>query len=477
MPFALALGSMINSETKTFLAMEEELGELKPAQATYIYAADNATLLTMFYEEYRKEVGLTQVSPFLVDAIVAAEDSRFYQHNGVDIYGLARAFVANRQAGEVSQGGSTITMQLVRMALRDGALTPEDVLDATEQSNARKLREVRLAMALEKHVSKQTILERYLNGAYFGHRAYGAYAAAKVYFSKEPQDLTLAEAATLAGLVKAPTDYDPATNDSTAAKDRRDYVLREMAEQGFVSPEDVAVAQQEPVRLKVYEPQNDCQGVGAEVNNYAYFCDFFKAWWAAQPEFGADEAERLSTLKRGGYRIVTSIDPKLQSLAVKRVLEKEQMNSSYAHGVTMIEPGTGQVKAMAVNRIYSVDQSTNGPSSVPGATRPGSYPNTVAPLLGGGDIPGYQAGSTFKMFTMLAALEAGMPLTTAYHSPQQLVSQYVAEPGPAVCGGRWCPQNASAAMTGLQTMWSGFGKSVNTYFVQLEQAVGADKVV
>ena len=104
---------------------------------------------------------------------------------------------------------------------------------------------------------------------------------------------------------------------------------------------------------------------------------------------------------------------------MKRVLEKEKMNSSFAHGVTMIEPGTGRVRAMAVNRIYSVDQSANGPSSVPGATRPGSYPNTVAPLLGGGDIPGYQAGSTFKMFTMLAALEAGhaahdrLPLTAA----------------------------------------------------------------
>src|SRR5688572_22530170 len=187
MPFAYGAGRIINAETETFLKMESQLDDLPAAQTSYIYAADNATLLTMFYEEYRQETSLVHMSPYLIDAIISAEDTRFYQHNGVDIYGLARAFVANRQAGEVSQGGSTITMQYVRMALRDSATTPEAVLDATEQSNARKLREVRLAMALEKRLSKQSILERYLNAAYFGHRAYGAYAAAKVYFSKEPQ--------------------------------------------------------------------------------------------------------------------------------------------------------------------------------------------------------------------------------------------------------------------------------------------------
>ncbi len=476
-PFSVALGQLLKVQSDNFLKMDEELGDIRPGQTTYVYASDNATLLTMFFEEYRKDVSLVEISPYLVDAIIAAEDARFYTHNGVDPQGLARAFVANRKAGEVSQGGSTITMQYVRMALRDGAATPEDVIDATEQSNARKLREVRLAMTVEKRMSKQAILERYLNSAYFGHRAYGAFAAAKVYFSKDPKDLTLAEAALLAGLVKAPTDYDPASNDSTAAKDRRDYVLRTMGQLGFIDPDSAAAAQQDPLLLTVYEPQNDCQGVAPEINNYAYFCDFFRNWWMKQPEFGANPGERLDHLRRGGYRVVSSLDPNLQNMAMARVLEKEKVDSSFAHGVVVVEPGTGKVKAMAVNRVHSVDQSANGAHTAPGATAKGSYPNTVAPLLGGGNISGYQAGSTFKMFTMLAALEAGMPLTTAYNSPQQYVSQYVTEPGPGTCGNRWCPQNASGAMTGNQNMWSGFGKSVNTYFVQLEQAVGADKVV
>lgn len=473
----MVAGRHVKEGSDTFLAMPADLNESAAGRTSYVYAADGKTLITMFYEEHRKYIALNDMTPYLIDAIVAAEDSRFYRHNGVDVQGLARAFVANQKAGSVSQGGSTLTMQYVRMALRDSAANAEEVIDATEQTNTRKLREVRIAIALEKRLSKEAILERYLNSAYFGHRAYGAFAAAQIYFSKEPKDLTLAESATLAGLVKAPSDYDPASNDGEAAKIRRDYVLREMANLGLVTPEESAAAQAEPVQLNVYEPPNDCISVAPEINNWAFFCDFFKSWWIRQEAFGANPQERMDQLRRGGYQITTSLDPDLQSMAIDRVMEKEKVSSHFAHGVVVVQPGTGLVKAMAVNRVYSVDQSANGKSSDPSSTRPGSYPNTVAPLLGGGDLPGYQAGSTFKYFTLMAALDAGMPMTTSFHAPQQYTSIYVAEPGPAVCGGRWCPVNANASMTGEQNMWTGFGKSVNTYFVQLEQAVGADKAV
>src|SRR5436190_1628093 len=136
---------------------------------------------------------------------------------------------------------------------------------------------------------------------------------------------------------------------------------------------------------------------------------------------------------------------------------------------------------MAVNRVYSLDRASNGPHSDPRLRKRlrGNYPNTVNPLLGGGDLPGYQAGSTFKMFTMLAALDAGMPMNTWFYAPNTLKSIYFAGWGePASCGnGYWCPHNASGSMTGNHAMWSGFGKSVNTYFVQLEQKVGAENVV
>jgi membrane peptidoglycan carboxypeptidase len=479
-PLAAVSGLGAKAGANFVNSMPTTLNTKPPAQTSYLYAADGKTLLTMFYEEYRKYTPISQMSPYIQQAIVASEDTRFYEHHGVDAKGIARAFVANQQAGGVSQGASTLTMQYVRMALRDGAQTPLEVQEATEQTSARKVREMRLALELEKQMSKSEILEHYLNSAYFGHRAYGIYAASQVFFSKNPKDLTVVEAATLAGLVKAPTAYDPASSDQQAAKARRNYVIGQMLKMGYLSPQDAATASAQPIKLKLTTPPNDCVSVPQKYNSYGFFCDFFKTWWNEQTAFGGNASEREDNLRRGGYKIVASIDPKVQNTAQQNVMEKESVTSKFAHGMVVVQPGSGLVKAMAVNRIYSLDQSHNGTNADPNKAGkiPGSYPNTVVPLLGGGDMPGYQAGSTFKMFTMLAALNAGFPLKTAFNSPMRLVSQYPAGDGEAgSCGGRWCPQNASAAMTGVQTMWSGFGKSVNTYFVQLEQAVGADKAV
>src|SRR4051812_7249015 len=216
-PLAALAGHGVKAGSEALQRMPAQLTVVPSAQTSYVYASDGKTLLTMFYEEYRKPTRITDMSPYVTEAIVASEDTRFYEHNGVDARGVARAFVANSHAGGVSQGASTLTMQYVRMALRDGASTPQEAIEATEQTTARKLREMRLAIELEKRISKQEILERYLNSAYFGHRAYGIYAASQVFFSKKPADLTLNEAALLAGLVKAPSAYDPATQNQAAA--------------------------------------------------------------------------------------------------------------------------------------------------------------------------------------------------------------------------------------------------------------------
>jgi membrane peptidoglycan carboxypeptidase len=161
-----------------------------------------------------------------------------------------------------------------------------------------------------------------------------------------------------------------------------------------------------------------------------------------------------------------------------QVTSQESIGSSYALGLVAVEPGTGKIKAAAVNRNYNIDTTHNGTVvGTSGRDAPtGSYPNTVAPLLGGGDMPGYQAGSTFKIFTMTAALDMGMPLNTPINSPLTVRTNYP-DGGPSSCGGYWCPHSASAAMVGVQNMWSGFGKSVNTYFVQLEERVGAANAV
>lgn len=481
LPVALAAGKTVKTGSEFFLNMDHDLKEVPAGQTSYVYASDGVTPLTTFYEEHRKYIPMNEMSPYITQAIVAAEDNRFYDHKGVDFKGVARAFVANQTAGEVSQGASTLTMQYVRMALRDAALKPDDVLNATEQTSLRKMREIRLALDIEKTVPKQDILERYLNIAYYGHRAYGIFAAAQIFFSKLPSELTLVEAATLAGLVKAPSAYDPASNDSTAAKDRRDWVLDQMVKTNQVSADEVALAKEQPIALNVYEPPNDCISVAPEHNSWGFFCDYFKSWWMEQSAFGKNPRERLDKLRRGGYKIVTTIDPALQDTALNSVTSRVRVGSAYAHGLVATEPGTGRIKAMAVNRNYSLDQSGNGPNSDWNKRNqdiPSTYPNTVNPLLGGGDLPGYQAGSTFKFFVLMAALDAGFAPTTAFNAPMRYSSQYPGTPGePSTCGTQWCPSNASGAMTGVQNMWTGFGKSVNTYFVQLEQAVGADRAV
>jgi membrane peptidoglycan carboxypeptidase len=475
-PLAAIAGIGVKAGADVLQDMPEDLIEVPTAQTTYVYASDGKTLVTSFYEENRKPVSIRSMSPYITEAIVASEDSRFYEHNGVDAKGVARAFVANKQAGGVSQGASTLTMQYVRMALRDGASTPKEALEATEQTASRKLREMRLAIEVETRLSKQQILERYLNSAYFGHRAYGIFAASQVFFSKPPSKLGLEEAALLAGLVKAPSAYDPATQDQEPAVNRRNYVIDQMTKMGSITRAQATAAKKSKIKLKLSSPPNDCVSIDEEHNDWGFFCDYFKTWWKEQPAFGKTAQEREEKLRRGGYRVITSIDPKIQKSAMKHVLAKEKKRSRYAHGQVIVQPGTGRVLSMAVNRTYSLDQAENGPHTKHPELN-GNYPNTVNPLLGGGSMAGYQAGSTFKIFTMLAALDEGMPLSTSFYSPERYVSKYITAPGPATCGVHWCPKNSSKSMTGDQTMWSGFSKSVNTYFVQLEEKVGADKAI
>jgi membrane peptidoglycan carboxypeptidase len=479
-PATAAIGLLAKIGADVYDRMPDELTITPSPETTYVYGADGKTPITTFYEEDRKYTPLTSISPLVQEAIVAAEDARFFQHRGVDFKGTIRAFVANQQAGAVAQGASTLTMQYVRNALRDGAATPQQSVDATVQDADRKVREMKLALNLEKRMTKQQILEGYLNIAYFGHRAYGVYAAAQTYFSKTPSDLSLDQAALIAGLVQAPSAYDPAGSDQAAALQRRNYVIDRMQQLEYISPGEAAQAKAAPIALHLSDLPKDCVSVPAAHNDYGFFCDELKSWWSQQPAFGSNPQERLENLNRGGYTITLSLDPKTQAAAMARTLSASGVNDPFALGSVFVEPGTGLIKAMAVNRKYSLDTSGNGISTSPGnraANIPGTYPNTVTPLLGGGGINGYQAGSTFKLFTMLAALEKGMTLNTKIYSPMTVTTPYLGGSGASACGIYYCPSNASAAMTGYQTMWSGWGESVNTYWIQVEERVGAQNAV
>ncbi|MFU8872105.1 transglycosylase domain-containing protein [Micromonospora sp. SL4-19] len=454
-----------------YAELPESLRAPEPAQRSNLYANDGRTLITSFYVEDRVDVPVSEVAPVMRQAMVAAEDARFYQHHGVDVRGVVRAFTVNQRGGETRQGASTLTMQYVRNALAsDPRLTEEQRARATEISAGRKIREMRYALALERELSKDEILSRYLNIAYFGAGAYGIAAASKRYFSTTPAKLTLAQAALLAGLVRSPDAYDPINGNADAALSRRAYVLDRMAQTGQVNPADAARARATKLDLRPSATPNDCAAVPADHNDWGFFCDWFTQWWNGQSAFGKSADERQRTLRRGGWSIVSSLDPDVQRKATEQVLGIYAASNQRAAPTAVVQPGTGRVLALAVNRNYSLAENPKGQEN---------YPNTVNQLIaGGGDIVGYQAGSTFKLFTMLAALESGLPLDTEFDAPSRFVSDFATGAGPASCGGRWCPSNANPGwMNGTRTMWNAFGRSVNTYFAWLIQQVGADRVV
>lgn len=486
-PVAAIAGLAARSGAKTFDDLPVELTVQRSPQISYVYASDGKTPIAMLYDENRRDIPLAQMSKNIQNAIIAAEDQNFFEHNGVDFKGLARAFVANQNAGGTAQGASTLTMQYVRMAIAYSARTPQEVVDATEDTNARKVREIRYALAVEQKFTKQQILEKYLNIAPYGNGAYGVYAASQVYFEKAPKDLTIEEAALLAALVKAPSDFDPTKPDGRAmALDRRNWVIDQMADKtGAISRAEADQAKATEIKVTGKRAPNGCAS-RLTAKEWGFFCDYFYRWWLEQETFGANTYDRERRLRSGGYKIVTSLDLKAQAAAQKYVEKYYGTSTKHERAlmIAAVEPGTGQVAALATNRNYKLEDGTNPKSSNPAKAKRGihgTYPNTTNPLLtGGGDIKGYQAGSTFKIFTIVAALKAGYPLDYSINAQPRYRSNYIVEYGsPSACPGtnKYCPSNASASMSGRRNMWTGFGRSVNTFFVPLQERVGADKVV
>jgi membrane peptidoglycan carboxypeptidase len=478
-PLVALSGLAAKAGGEAFGQLPDELTVKRTPQISYIYASDNKTIVATMFDENRRDLPLSEIPKVMQQAMIASEDQKFYQHNGVDVKGFARAFIANKTSGEVEQGASTITMQLVRMSLTFTS-SPEDVIAATEDTSARKLREVRYAIALERRMSKDQILEAYMNTAYFGLRAYGVFAASQVYFNKEPKDLTLSQTAFLVGLVKFPGDTDKPSGKERAVA-RRDYVLNNMQSMGIITEVQEAAAKAEPVEVIGNETPNGCTGTTNPT--WGFYCDFFQRWWLQQEVFGATTYDRERQLRSGGYRIVSTLDVHTQNGMHDAVIKARSVNDPNALMLAAIEPGSGKVRGLAVNRNFRLDDKKNpqnGPHTNPIARAEGirgSYPNTTNPLLSTDpDFQGYRPGSVMKIFTMVAALENGFPLDYTINTQARAVSKYryIGDPN---CGGYWCPPNNTGTPIGPHSMWTAFGYSVNTYFVPLFDAVGGLKVM
>lgn len=461
-PVAGGLGLTAKAGADDFLALPADLEAGPPAQRSKILAADGSLLATM-YTQNRVNVSLSSVPLVTRQAIIAIEDSRFYAHHGVDYKGIVRAAVTNAGAGGVKQGASTLTQQYVKNALIDSATTKAGQQAAKADSIERKLQEARYALALEHKLSKDEILERYLNIAYFGHGVYGIGTAANYYFAKPVNKLNLAQSALLAGMVQNPNTYDPSSKVPSiraVTKARRDVVLRRMEDLGFISDSLRATAEGLGIFTALRPVGSGCEDAAVLA---PFFCDYVRHVLEDTPAgaaLGATRNERQRTLLAGGLTIRTTLDPKDQAAAQTAVDEQVPRNdpSGAAAAVNMVEPGTGAVKAMALDRSYS-DLKGRG--------------NTKVNLATGGQF-GYQAGSTFKAFVIAEALREGIPLSLTLHAPQTYTSKVFKD----YKNGRIGPytiSNAGDSEAGTFNLTQATALSVNTYFLQLEERTGVEK--
>jgi membrane peptidoglycan carboxypeptidase len=459
LPVVGAVGLAVKSQADDFLVLPAELETDPLAQRSRILAADGSHIAWL-YRENRVRVPLDDVPRHVRQALLAIEDDRFYEHNGVDVRGTVRAAVENVTAGGVRQGGSTLTQQYVKNALIDAASTQDEQERAREQSVDRKLREARLALALERQISKDEILQRYLNIAYFGNGVYGIATAAGFYFGKPVQELTVAEGALLVGLVQAPSRYDPVESLRSALA-RRDSVLRRMGELGWLSGPQLVAALEEAPDLRPAPIGSGCEAPGVGV---PFFCDYVRRaletgpWGAA---LGATREERQQRLLAGGLTIRTTLSPTDQAAGQQAVNGAVPPGdpSGVAATFVAVQPGTGDVTAMAVNRAFS-------DAELPGHTK------LNLPL---GGSSGMQGGSTFKPFVLAAAIEQGTPLNLTLQAPAEYTSQVFRNCDGRSCDNPYVVRNAGDSNAGVHDLVSATHSSVNTFYIQLAERTGVDR--
>lgn len=384
------------------------------SRKTRIYASDETTLLAEFYIENREPVTIDQVSPYVLEGTVATEDERFYEHNGVDPYGIARAFVVNI-TGSSREGASTITMQFVRNTILSS--------EATDISLKRKVREAELATQLEGLYSKDEILMMYLNTINYGDGAYGIESASKNYFQKHANELTIAEAATLIGIPQSPTYLNPKTNPD-ACLERRNLVLSRMLEYGTITEEEYEAAKAEELILNPADDSSD-EGIYA----YPYFTSYVRQLLLSEyPE---------SDIFQDGLTVYTTIDPNIQNKAEAAAQAKYETSAEDIEvSLTAIDPQTGYIKALIGGRNYGTNK----------------YNLATQGLR--------QAGSTFKMFTLVTAIEQGIDPDTKIDCTSPMTI------------GNDTFQNYGNINYGIRSIQSATAVSSNTGFVRLADEVG-----
>ena len=397
-------------------------------QTSFLYAADGTLITALHAGEDRIVIKAKDIPDVLRDAVIAIEDQRFYDHAGIDLRALLRAAYIDATTGQIVEGGSTITQQLVKQ-----------IYVGSEETVSRKIREAYLAWQLEHKLTKEQILTKYLNTVYFGHGAYGILAASRTYFSVDPLELTLGQAAFLAGAIAAPNSYDPDTYPGRA-RNRRNRVLARMFEDGSIGRHQYQKAIHAEL---VLDPSRE------DEQHYLapYFVDYFKQWFLSNPRFGATREERYRLLFEGGLQIVTTLDPRMQRAAEHAVDSILTVRSDPYGALTSIDPRTGYVRAMVGGRDYWNEDDRFARIN-----------------LATGGSTGRQAGSAFKPFALVAALESGLTRSTSLDgSSAHILLQD---------GTYWDPQNAEGGGYGTISLDTATVHSVNIAYANLLAEMG-----
>ncbi|WFR83070.1 transglycosylase domain-containing protein [Arthrobacter sp. Y-9] len=397
-PLVAATDAATKGSVEFFDSLPEELTINPPGQVSKIVAADGSPIATVFSEN-RQDVTLKQVAPDMRNALVAVEDYRYYEHGGIDPMGIMRALVSNASGGR--QGASTLTQQYVTNVLNDSRTARGDAADVVlngQKTTGDKLREMKLALGLEKRLSKDQILQGYLNIVAFSGNAYGVQAASQYFFSVDAAKLSLPQAALLAGLVNGPGYYDPIAHPDRAVE-RRNLVLDAMLKHGYITAKKHDAAVKTPLKLAVKQPRQGC----AYAAQSPYFCDYVLHQFLNDPAYGATPDERLKLLQRGGLTIRTTLDPRLQGPAQRQVDATTGANpDKWGASLVTIQPGTGKVVAMAQNSRMLAKQ---GSGFVTAYNFNVDKTDDAGQALGG--VGGMQPGSTMKPVTLAAWLGEG----------------------------------------------------------------------
>ena len=455
-PFVGVTAALTKASAELFEELPSDFNVQQPSQISTLLAADGSEI-AQFYAENRIVVPLSEISVNMQNAIVAVEDQRFYQHQGVDPTGMVRALVSNN-AGGSRQGASTLTQQYVRNTLIETGLKNDDhklIRDATESTVARKLREMKFALSLEQKYSKQQILEGYLNIAAFSPSTYGVEASSLHYFNKHAKDLTVAEAALLAGTTNAPSAYDPESQPELA-KNRRDWVLSKMLEEKFITQEQYDEAVSSEIQLDVQEAPAGCGAAGS----YAYFCTYVVNEILGSENFGPDVASRRQLLTRGGLKITTTLDRARQNAADGIIQANTPIGDSDGANSTIVsvEPGTGRIQALAQNTNYEDSQLVFAADAKHGGVE-----------LPDGNV-GFQPGSTFKALILAEWLKTGHTASQTVNAsaPRTYAPNTFNIPcAPELAAGSWTVNNVAGTNAGNMSVRDATKQSINVGFTEM----------